>query len=110
MNATYQEVTEGIDEIVAEIPRKDAGVEAAKQLVHATTELTRQVGRIADVADRAAAVELGGFYDVVFDGPPSHESGRFVELENEAGRSISAGEWIDRGDGFWALRLPKGAN
>ena len=42
--------------------------------------------------------------DVVFDGPPSHEGGRFVECEAN-GRSVRAGEWIDRGDGYWALRL-----
>lgn len=46
------------------------------------------------------------FVDVVFDGPPSHESGRFVEVEDEQGKSISFGEWIDRGDGMWALRIP----
>lgn len=48
----------------------------------------------------------GAFIDVVFDGPPSHESGRFVEVENEAGASVRVGEWIDRGNGLWALRVP----
>lgn len=43
--------------------------------------------------------------DVVFDGPPSHESGRFVEVEDANGRSIRAGEWVQRADGYWALRL-----
>ena len=43
--------------------------------------------------------------DVIFDGPPSHESGRFVEVEDMAGRSVDVGEWIDQGDGYWALRL-----
>ena len=33
------------------------------------------------------------------------ESGRFVEVENELGASVKAGEWIDRGDGYWALRI-----
>lgn len=41
--------------------------------------------------------------DVVFDGPPSHESGRFVEVEHE-GRSINAGEWVER-DGLWYLQI-----
>jgi hypothetical protein len=45
------------------------------------------------------------FIDVVFDGPPSHESGRFVEVEDANGKSIKVGEWIDRGDGCWALRI-----
>lgn len=44
--------------------------------------------------------------DVVFDGPPGHESGRFVEVEDADGRSLSFGQWIDRGDGTWALRFP----
>ena len=39
---------------------------------------------------------------IVFDGPPSHESGRFVEVETEHGISISAGKWTQR-DGFWLL-------
>lgn len=40
---------------------------------------------------------------VVFDGPPSHESGRFVELENGARQGQSAGEWRQRDDGLWTL-------
>lgn len=43
--------------------------------------------------------------NVIFDGPPSHESGRFVEVENDHGESIRAGEWIKRDDGYWALRF-----
>jgi hypothetical protein len=46
------------------------------------------------------------FVDVVFDGPPSHESGRFIECEDARGHGIRAGEWIDRGNGYWALRIP----
>ena len=34
------------------------------------------------------------YFDVLFDGPPSHESGRFVEVENPRGESIRVGEWI----------------
>lgn len=44
--------------------------------------------------------------DVVFDGPPSHESGRFVEVEDESGKSVNCGEWVERDDGYWALRIP----
>jgi hypothetical protein len=43
------------------------------------------------------------YLDVVFDGPPSHESGRFIEVEHN-GRSINAGEWIEK-DGLWYLRI-----
>lgn len=45
------------------------------------------------------------YIDVVFDGPPGHESGRFVEVEDAAGKSIRRGEWVRRGDGLWALRF-----
>ena len=44
--------------------------------------------------------------DIVFDGPPGPEAGRFVEVENESGASIGFGEWVERDDGFWALRIP----
>lgn len=40
---------------------------------------------------------------VIFDGPPEHESGRFVEVEDENGQGVSAGKWEERGDGFWTL-------
>lgn len=40
---------------------------------------------------------------VVFDGPPSHESGRFVEVEDAKGKSIDVGEWVERKDGLWSL-------
>jgi len=43
--------------------------------------------------------------DVVFDGPPGPQSGRFVEVEDMNGASVSVGEWIERADGCWALRI-----
>ena len=50
------------------------------------------------------------YIDIVFDGPPGPEAGRFVEVENELGASVDVGEWMDRGDGLWALRIKKGDN
>lgn len=41
----------------------------------------------------------------VFDGPPGPECGRFVECETPDGRSVNAGEWHERPDGFWELRV-----
>jgi hypothetical protein len=38
-----------------------------------------------------------------FDGPPSHESGRFIEVERD-GASISFGKWKQDGDD-WLLEL-----
>ena len=49
------------------------------------------------------------FVDIVFDGPPGPESGRFVEVENERGRSVDLGEWVHRPDGYWALRISSDA-
>lgn len=40
---------------------------------------------------------------VVCDGPPGPESGRFVEVEDYAGKSIRAGKWTRRDDGLWAI-------
>ncbi len=42
---------------------------------------------------------------IVFDGPPAHEAGRFVEVEDTEGRSLDAGEWHARADGLWELRV-----
>ena len=45
--------------------------------------------------------------DIVFDGPPAPESGHFVEVEDSSGHSIRFGEWVERPDGYWVLRIPK---
>ena len=44
--------------------------------------------------------------DIVFDGPPGPVAGRFVEVEDESGASIKVGEWVERDDGYWVLRIP----
>ena len=44
--------------------------------------------------------------DIVFDGPPGPEAGRFVEVEDARGMSIRIGEWLRRSDGYWVLRIP----
>ena len=43
--------------------------------------------------------------DIDFDGPPGPVAGRFVEVERD-GKSVRFGEWVNRGDGTWALRIP----
>ena len=53
----------------------------------------------------AAAHEVE-LVDVVFDGPPGHVAGRFVEVENSDGQSVRVGEWVQRPDGYWVLRMP----
>ena len=54
---------------------------------------------------RREALALTRTIDIVFDGPCGHESGRFIEVEQD-GKSIRVGEWVDRKDGTWALRIP----
>lgn len=40
---------------------------------------------------------------IIFDGPPSPEGLRFIEVETPDGKSINAGEWSERPDGRWQL-------
>ena len=42
---------------------------------------------------------------VVFDGPPGPTCGRFVECETSDGASVNAGDWHEREDGLWELRM-----
>ncbi len=43
--------------------------------------------------------------NIVFDGPPGPEGPRFIEVETDDGRSIRIGEWQERQDGNWVLRI-----
>ena len=43
--------------------------------------------------------------NIIFDGPPSHKSGRFVEVETDDGKSINIGKWIEKENGLWTLRI-----
>ncbi|PWU08157.1 MAG: hypothetical protein C5B51_08375 [Terriglobia bacterium] len=60
---------------------------------------------VADVLTKSTAAVLTRQIDIVFDGPPGPTPGRFVEVEDEAGRSVDVGDWIERKDGYWALRI-----
>jgi len=42
--------------------------------------------------------------NIIFDGPPDHDAGRFVEVETDDGKSINAGTWHQRGK-YWVLRI-----
>ncbi len=72
-----------------------------------------QVGTLETLLREGALIETSPKpIDIVFDGPPSEPAPRFVEVENDKGESIRAGEWIERPDGYWVLRLltPEGCN
>jgi hypothetical protein len=44
--------------------------------------------------------------NIIFDGPPGPEGPRFIEVETDDGRSIRVGEWQERTNGYWRLRIP----
>lgn len=66
-------------------------------------------GSSAEVADThrdAAGPVLAEHWQarhIVFDGPPSHDGPRFIEVETPDGKSVNAGEWRERPDGYWEL-------
>lgn len=80
--------------------------EATRDLVlYLRNHVDAILDQAAELATLRARVEELTTVDVLFDGPPSHQPGRFIEVETLDGRSVRAGDWIDRGDGYWALRL-----
>ena len=83
-----------------------AGVSANPSLtVELAVAVTSKVARVADAALAERDKRFPGApLDIVFDGPPGPEAGRFVEVERD-GRSVKAGEWMKRADGYWVLRL-----
>ena len=74
----------------------------------AGTSLANANDRIAELEQQlAAAQERTMAIRIIFDGPPGPDAGQFVEVETDTRESISIGEWIDRKDGYWALRIAK---
>lgn len=49
-------------------------------------------------ADKAKYVDI-----VMTDAPGP--TGQFVEVEDQDGRNIRVGKWLQRDDGYWALRI-----
>lgn len=43
-------------------------------------------------------------FQIRFDGPPSQESGRFIETEDGDGHGIGLGTWEAQKDGTWLLK------
>lgn len=73
--------------------RDASGVDISKWLDRTDAALAAQ-----QTQQEAAVKEL----HFVLDGPPSHESGRFVEVEDENGKSVNVGRWEQRGN-YWHL-------
>ncbi len=50
---------------------------------------------------------IGGHIDfVVTEGGRPGPTSTFIELEDATGRSAEVGEWVERREGEWALRIP----
>lgn len=93
--------SETIDAIIAGVPAPD--VQALRgQIESEVWEARKRIEAAlhAEIAELRAQI-----VDVVFDGPPGPEGGRFVECEDADGVSINAGNWWQREDGYWALRI-----
>lgn len=45
-------------------------------------------------------------YDIVFSGPPDHVGPTFIEVEDDQGVSFKLGEWVQRADRSWVIRVP----
>lgn len=56
---------------------------------------------------RCPACLTGRYVDIVFNGPPADRPAEFVEVEDADRRSIRYGEWVERDDGYWVLRIPR---
>lgn len=69
-----------------------------------------QCGRCRDQqAAEDAAAKLKRL-DIVFQkltGFTGPDEFIFVEIEDGDGKSVSVGEWVERDDGFWALRIER---
>jgi hypothetical protein len=48
--------------------------------------------------------ELDQYVDIVFDGPPAPDGGRFLAVEDSSGQEVRIGEWIEE-KGHWRLRI-----
>lgn len=65
------------------------------------------------IADEIAALKpdtgptaLADAVHIVFNGLPGPVAPRFIECETPDGRSVRAGEWHERADGYCELRIP----
>ena len=56
--------------------------------------------------ESAQDVQPVGNLHIVFDGPPGPTAGRFIEVEDDSGKSIRVGKWKDCKNGYWELVIP----
>lgn len=49
---------------------------------------------------------MADYIDILFDRDPGHEAPRLVDVVDSSGHEIAIGQWVERPDGLWALRIP----
>jgi hypothetical protein len=62
------------------------------------------VESVADPIDVDEHMEI----HLVLDGPPGPQPGHFIEVQDEDGRSIKVGHWVEKEHGYWHLVIPGG--
>lgn len=82
------------------IDRMQAAEKAA--LAAAESEINAVNASLSEALGRPVARPI----HLVFDALPSPEGARFIEAEDETGKSIKVGEWVERPDGLVALVIP----
>lgn len=90
----------GLTTLQHEVERQAAEVD---ELVTDNGQLAKTCRKLRGEVERLKASEQS--YDIVFDGPPGPVAGRFVEVESPPGTGVSLGEWVERDDGYWVLRI-----
>jgi hypothetical protein len=60
-----------------------------------------------DADTRCGPCVTGDYVDFVFNGPPDQRPAEFVDVEDRNRRSVRYGEWLERDDGVWVLRVPR---
>jgi hypothetical protein len=45
------------------------------------------------------------FLHFLFDRPPGPEAPRLIEVNDDEGKSVEAGQWEERDDGKWELKV-----
>ena len=97
-----------LDELLGEIGQ-EIQFEGARYFI-VSPESVEKATKALDAALAAAPrpeTPTPDFIRVVFDGPPSHESGRFIEVETLDGKGINFGEW-EHDEKYWYLKIPVG--
>jgi hypothetical protein len=81
----------------------DSAAQLVAEVLDQVADMRAEIDRLQKIIKTASS----DYIDIVFTAPPGPgDECVFVEAENTRGESIRVGEWVERTDGFWALRIP----